>query len=442
MVILKPRLFISYAHEDFDFATALVDALGGHHYSIFFDKQSIRLGDLFPQRIVTAIRRSDACILIISRHSTKSEWCKLEAYYAHFFKRPLIPIRFGPGDYDAESPLRSIQKDIQYAVADPTTGPAAVVDLIQDKLRFATRNAWYRLARYTLTPSVIVVTILLIVNFVVRRVNQLAYEKERTELLSSIRSSTRIFRSGELTPLQSKFTDDIDLVAALHLQEADPGLSDNGRLNSTILSSLLLRSYTLSHRQYYKDIDWHLSTLQNGMLINCTFTSGNIAQVAFRNSELDNVFFSGIDSGRKGVGLSGLAFDNCSFNAVELDRCNAIDLTFKDCRFRGSVLNTTNFGAVYFFSDTTNPSPVISNGQLTFFDNCIFVNDNPPDPSGVMVLGKEEEMQFIGVVFDRCTFQGLFRPEWFRNCSFTNCRFPAADAARALRNRSNTIDSR
>ena len=188
----------------------------------------------------------------------------------------------------------------------------------------------------------------------------------------------------------------------------------------------MLKSYNLSQRQIFENIDWKLSGLENNQFTNSTFRSGNISQVDFKNMLFADIYFDGINSGQHGIKLSNIEFSNCSFNTVYFENTNAIDLRFKSCRFRGSILNTTNFGAVYFFSDSSNISPVITNGKVTYFENCVFQNSNSPDPPGVMVLGKEEEMQFINVGFVECTFKGLVRPEWFKNCFFDNCIFPSA----------------
>jgi uncharacterized protein YjbI with pentapeptide repeats len=435
MLAFKPRLFISYAREDEAFAGSLNAALNQAGYHTFFDKSTIKIGDVFPEKIIHALKHTDACILIISPFSVQSEWCKLEAYYAHFFRKPLIPIKLGDSDYDAESPLRSIQKNIQYATLESYDDPAKILAIISEKLELAKSNARSRILRYCLLLCSLVLFIAAVLWLGVRKINQLAYDNQKKELLSAIKTSDRLYKTAELLILRNRFNNDADLIARLHLQEADPGLTDKARLNSSILSSFLLRSFNLAKRQYFKEIQWELSTMENNLLANCTFMSGHISEVIFRNSELDNVLFNGISPGEKGIVLSGLLFDNCSLNAVEFNNNNAIDLKFRNCRFNGAVLNTTNFGAVCFFSDTANTSHVLSNGQITSFRNSSFKNDNPPDEPGVIVLGKEEEMQFIGVVFDECTFTGLVRPEWFRNCSFSNCRFPKGAIPEKLKGR-------
>ena len=106
MISLKnrTRLFISYSRQDAELAAVINKVLTDKGFMTFFDVNSIQLGEIFPERIITSIKKCDGCILIISADSVKSEWCKLEAYYAHFYKKIIIPIKKGSGDYDLESP--------------------------------------------------------------------------------------------------------------------------------------------------------------------------------------------------------------------------------------------------------------------------------------------------------------------------------------------------
>ncbi|RFM32549.1 toll/interleukin-1 receptor domain-containing protein [Chitinophaga silvisoli] len=80
MFALRPRLFISYAREDEAFARTLNAALNQAGYHTFFDKSTIKIGDVFPEKIIRALKRTDACILIMSPYSVQSEWCKLESF--------------------------------------------------------------------------------------------------------------------------------------------------------------------------------------------------------------------------------------------------------------------------------------------------------------------------------------------------------------------------
>jgi len=411
-----------------DFAKRLNDAIVKAGYTTFFDQEAIQVGEAFPDRIVSSIRKSDACLIIVSKNSVNSEWCKLESYYAHFFNKLLIPVKKEGGEYDLENPLRYIQKGINYAVVNDNQQPEEVMPLISRSLEAAQSKARKRVLRLAALAGCIILFIIAVFTVGIRQINLFVYEKDSKQFLEEVKTSNKIFRTKEIELYKNKFNNDHELAGQLHLQETDPGLSDIAKINSKIMSAALLQSFNLAQRQYYQNIDWKLSTAANNLFANSTFFSGKISQVNFNNMQFSDVYFDGLDSNsssnKRGMELSADSFSNCSFNTVYFDKNNAIDLQFKNCGFKGSLLNTTYFGAVSFYSDTTTNSVVITNGQVTFFENCIFENDNEPDLPNVMVLGKDEEMQFKDVVFEKCRFIGLVRPEWFVRCSFNDCIFP------------------
>lgn len=426
LINIKPKLFISYARQDSAIAGSINESLLDDGYKTFFDTKSLLVGEIFPDKIVIHLKKCDGCIAIVSGASIKSEWCKLETYYAHIFKKPIIPIKIKGSCFDSDSPLNYIQKNINYTVIEDESQLPYVIDLIKTRLIVTNKSARLRILKRASIILGIILFVFAIFTLGVEKINSIKYNDDRSAFLATIKKSDKILRSPEIDILKTKFSNDQELISQFHLQETDPGLSDIARINSKILSSALLKSYNLSQRQIFENIDWKLSGLENNQFTNSTFRSGNISQVDFKNMLFADIYFDGINSGQHGIKLSNIEFSNCSFNTVYFENTNAIDLRFKSCRFRGSILNTTNFGAVYFFSDSSNISPVITNGKVTYFENCVFQNSNSPDPPGVMVLGKEEEMQFINVGFVECTFKGLVRPEWFKNCFFDNCIFPSA----------------
>jgi uncharacterized protein YjbI with pentapeptide repeats len=226
----------------------------------------------------------------------------------------------------------------------------------------------------------------------------------------------------------------------VHLLETDPGLNDLARINSKIISSALLQSFSFSKRQYLKDVEWQNSSLTNSAINNTSFTSGHISKVDFDNSKFNDVYFAGTDAKDGGIALAGLNFSNCHFNSVSFARNNAVDVKFKACSFNGSFINTTAFGSVNFFSIPEENPAVITNGVMTSFINCHFQNDNSVEPEGTIVLGKEEEMQFTEVLFEGCRFVGLVRPEWFNKCTFSNCYFPSQQIINQLEQK-HTMDN-
>jgi hypothetical protein len=422
MSAIKPRLFISYAREDM----AIAEAINSHlhaGFKTFFDKKSILIGDPFPEKIRLNIKKCDGCIAVISPSSVVSEWCKLEIYYAHLLKKTIIPVMIGIADFEMNSPLHHLQKSINYTIIEDISRLPEALSLIDARLRITQKSAWKRVAA---TFSWFVLAGLLIYfffSFGIARINGVKYENDRLLLLTEVKKSDKILRDSAIEGPAKKFRNDQWLIAQLHLLDADPGLSAIVRINSKILSANLQKSFNMAQRQYFDHIDWKLSTLQNTMFVNSSLIDGHIAQVDFKNVEFSDVYFKGIEGNKEGITLSGLRFFSCGFNAVYFDKSNAIDLAFENCRFKGSYLDITNFGAVRFGS-RSDDSIVVTNGQVGFFENCWFNNSNEPALPGVIELGKEEEVLFTNIVFKSCRFTGLVRKEWFQNCSFEDCNFP------------------
>jgi hypothetical protein len=75
------KIFISYAHEDRDFAAALALALQQRELSIWWDRE-ILAGDHFDATIEREITSADRVIVVWSKHSVVSRWVRAEADYA------------------------------------------------------------------------------------------------------------------------------------------------------------------------------------------------------------------------------------------------------------------------------------------------------------------------------------------------------------------------
>lgn len=71
-------IFISYSHED----KLNVDLLAAHmvkrNASVWVDTWELNVGDSIIQRVQEAITESDALLVILSKASVESEWCKKE----------------------------------------------------------------------------------------------------------------------------------------------------------------------------------------------------------------------------------------------------------------------------------------------------------------------------------------------------------------------------
>lgn len=71
-------VFISYSHQDSDFATELAAQLVKHKAKVWIDQWELHVGDSLIDHIQEAIQSASALIVILSKASINSEWCKKE----------------------------------------------------------------------------------------------------------------------------------------------------------------------------------------------------------------------------------------------------------------------------------------------------------------------------------------------------------------------------
>jgi TIR domain-containing protein len=71
-------VFISYSHQDSNFATELAAQLVKYKAKVWIDQWELHVGDSIIDRIQEAIEGSSALIIILSQSSIDSEWCKKE----------------------------------------------------------------------------------------------------------------------------------------------------------------------------------------------------------------------------------------------------------------------------------------------------------------------------------------------------------------------------
>ena len=90
-------VFISYAHEDMEWAKWLHDGLSSRGLNVFWDEAVLRFGDNLPARFERSLEHSIAVLLLLSRKSLDSAWVKFESSFnwASTFiegNRRLIPV--------------------------------------------------------------------------------------------------------------------------------------------------------------------------------------------------------------------------------------------------------------------------------------------------------------------------------------------------------------
>ena len=71
-------IFVSYSHQNREFATRLAAQLVKHRARVWIDQWELHVGDSLIDRIQAAIEGASALIIVLSRAAVESEWCKKE----------------------------------------------------------------------------------------------------------------------------------------------------------------------------------------------------------------------------------------------------------------------------------------------------------------------------------------------------------------------------
>lgn len=71
-------IFISYSHADAKFVKKLATGLVRHNVHVWVDTWELNVGDSIIDRVQGAIKESDALLIVLSKASVASEWCRRE----------------------------------------------------------------------------------------------------------------------------------------------------------------------------------------------------------------------------------------------------------------------------------------------------------------------------------------------------------------------------
>lgn len=71
-------IFISYSRSDLAFVDWLAGQLVTRRHHIWMDRWELSIGDSLISKIQSALTDSDAMLIVLSKNSTASEWCKKE----------------------------------------------------------------------------------------------------------------------------------------------------------------------------------------------------------------------------------------------------------------------------------------------------------------------------------------------------------------------------
>ena len=86
-------VFLSYSRADSDLVMRLKNDLLGHGVQVWIDREGLQLGTLdWEEALRTAIRASQAVLLIASPNARSSRYVKDELRIAEMYQRPVYPL--------------------------------------------------------------------------------------------------------------------------------------------------------------------------------------------------------------------------------------------------------------------------------------------------------------------------------------------------------------
>lgn len=88
----RPRVFISYAHDDTEFATDLAKQLASLGAEPLMDVLHLKVGDRVEAAVGRLMDSSDYVTFIISRASKKSVWTQKEIQQALKHRKRILPV--------------------------------------------------------------------------------------------------------------------------------------------------------------------------------------------------------------------------------------------------------------------------------------------------------------------------------------------------------------
>lgn len=129
---MADRIFISYSHFDLAFVRWLREELTKRGYDVWFDSNSIQIGQIWRQEIVQGIEESDYFMVIISSRSIQSINVVKELSLAESFGKIILPIMIE--DVPIPANMKYQLAGVQFIVLDDNRSEENL-DLLVEGLR-------------------------------------------------------------------------------------------------------------------------------------------------------------------------------------------------------------------------------------------------------------------------------------------------------------------
>ena len=433
-VLRPPRLFLSYAREDAKLAERLKATLTSAGFDVSIDTERILASENFVRRLTEMVRQADGVIALITPFSAASEWCQAELHHAHAVGIRVVPVRIGPVPLAA--PLELFQRDIHYVSVADEAGvedlPNRLVQQLGEIRARARRRVLARAAVAVLGVSAIGLGMLV----AVRQINRFHVSQEREAAVARLIQAARPLSRSELDTQAERLHADPDFWARTLVLSRDAQASDATRLSAAMVATRL-ETRRNGGRWVIDNADWTGERTRGGRLADITFKDGQLTDLAFEDYSFAGVVWGPAASdNRPGLTLAKSVFRHSRFNFGWFSGTNAVDVDFVNCSFRGSTLDVTAFSLVRVRSEEGKGGhrvPELITDEVAVVENSVVLNRNAPPAAHVLDLGTPTaQVLFDKVVFVATHFRGWIRPEWFRDCDFRYCVFPAGFDLRKL----------
>lgn len=429
--MFHPRLFLSYSRADKALVESLSLSLSARGFRVFLDTSEMEPGENFVKRLRAEIDRSSGFVAVITSSYGASRWAQAEMYHAIAAGKPVIPLLAADGAVTLDAPLQRLLQDIHYVDYRAN----AVGDDFAAALARARRRYLADVTRRSLPLVVAVAAIGLASWWIVENLNDNQRKRQRDSLLQEVEVPV-VLPADRIAAMATTLPGDKLLRAQLLLAANDRQKADAARFNAMALASKLGEARG-TERWYIKDLKLDRASIEGWTLSNVSFLGGGWSGVDIANSVFANAFFAE----KGGFQVSGSKFRNVEFAGGAFEAINATDVEFVNSKFRGMVIDTTNFGLVRFRGETREvEGQLVITPQYALVEKSVIVSKRKPPESGVLSLATPgSDVLFTDVLFVDCRLDGYFSPDWFRNVTFERCDLPASLTPESLARGGNRI---
>jgi hypothetical protein len=435
--VLRPRLFISYSRLDHGLAGGLARALKEQGFQVFLDASDMEPGENFVTRLHGEVGRAAALVAVVSKNYGSSRWAQAELYHALAAAKPVIPVLVSQdGLSSLDEPLRRLLRDTHFVRFSPAAKDGAFNEAFAQSLVRARRRHLRDVAVRALPLLLGAGALAMAAWWAVTNLNEIQQARSREALLNEIAGSVAVFPHQRISAMAAALPGDKRIVGDLLVIAQDRTRSDPIRFNAMATASEMDKGRS-NTRWYVQNLLLDGAAIRSTLLSNISFIGGGWRNVEVTDSTLAGVFFAK----RNDFQFSGVKFSNVEVIGGGMEAVGAIDVEFENTKFRGAVLDTTNFAGVRFVTvgREIEGHPVITPSYTLVERTLVISGRKPPDPRVLDLSGPGSDVLFKNVVFVECRLEGFFRPEWFQNCSFDRCTLPDSLSKAKLVAAGNTV---